>query len=116
MVVSCGQLVALMSASMMAPALGQIAQDLGVSELATQIAFSIYMLGIGLGPFLVAALSEMYGRKPVWMVCNGWYTLWNSLCPVGDSRGLMMTGRFLAAIGGCVGVSVSFLLIPMNKT
>ncbi|PLB48934.1 putative efflux pump antibiotic resistance protein [Aspergillus steynii IBT 23096] len=107
MVVSCAQLAGLMSASMMAAALGQIAQDLGMSELATQIAFSIYMLGVGLGPFLVAALSEMYGRKPVWISCNVWYILWNSLCPVGNSPGLMMTGRFLAAIGGCVGVALT---------
>lgn len=98
-----------MSASMMAAALSQIAEDLRMSEQATQIAFSIYMLGLGFGPFLVGALSEIYGRKPIWMACNVWYILWNSLCPVGNSPGLMMTARFLAAMGGCVGVAVSIL-------
>ncbi|KAI9042114.1 MFS transporter [Aspergillus affinis] len=107
MVVSCAQLAGLMSASMMAAALSQIAEDLRMSELATQIAFSVYLLGLGFGPFLVGALSEMYGRKPVWMACNVWYILWNSLCPVGNSPGLMMVGRFLAAIGGCVGIALT---------
>ena len=95
---------------MMAAALNQIAEDVGLSISVTQICFSIFLLGLAFGPFLVAALSEIYGRKFVWLTSNVWYILWNSLCPVGNNAGLMMTGRFLAGCGASAGVTVSAYL------
>ncbi|OTB05991.1 hypothetical protein M426DRAFT_72558 [Hypoxylon sp. CI-4A] len=94
---SVGQLVTLMSASILAAALGNISRDLGIT-------LSIYFLGLGIGPFLIAALCEMNGRKQIWVFSNLWYILWNSLCPVGKSRALMIIGRFLAATGAAAGV------------
>ena len=91
---------------MIAPALDQILEDVGIDASTGQIAFSVFFLGLGLAPFLVAALAEMYGRKPIWIIGNTWYILWNSLCPVGFSPVLMILGRFLCACGACVGVTV----------
>jgi MFS family permease len=53
-------------------------------------------------------LSEIYGRKPVFLLSNVWYILWNSLCPVGNSPGLMITGRFLAGCGASAGITVRY--------
>lgn len=106
-VVSAGQLVTLMSASMTAAALPAISRDLGMDLGTTQISFSIYFLGLGFGPFVIAALSEMYGRKPVWLACNAWYVVWNSLCPVASSAGLMISGRFLAGCGASAGITLT---------
>jgi len=92
-----------MSASMMAAALPQISRDLGIDISTTQLSFSIYVLGLGFAPIIIAAMSEMYGRKPVWLACNAWYVLWNALCPVGMSHGLLIAGRFLAGSGAGVG-------------
>lgn len=96
-----------MSASMIAPALDQILKDLGMSTSTGQIAFSVFFLGLGFAPFLVAALAETYGRKPIWLAGNVWYILWNSLCPVGFSPAVMILGRFMSASGASVGVTVS---------
>ncbi|KAI1209033.1 putative florfenicol exporter [Annulohypoxylon truncatum] len=101
---SIGQLVTLMSASIMAAALDNISHDLGIGASATQITLSIYFLGLGIGPFFVAALGEMDGRRNVWIASNIWYILWNSLCPVGKSQALMIIGRFFAATGAAAGV------------
>ena len=95
-----------MSASMIAPALDQILKDLGMSASAGQIAFSVFFLGLGFAPFLVAALAETYGRRPVWFVGNIWYIIWNSLCPVGFSPALMIVGRLMSAAGASVGITV----------
>ncbi|KAH8811283.1 putative efflux pump antibiotic resistance protein [Xylogone sp. PMI_703] len=106
-IVSCGQLVTLMSTSMMAAALDQISEDLHIRDFTTQVCFSIFILGLAFAPFLIAALSEIYGRKPVWLVCNAWYILFNSLCPVGKSSAMMIIGRFMAGSGASVGTTLT---------
>ncbi|XDG06957.1 hypothetical protein ABKA04_006572 [Annulohypoxylon sp. FPYF3050] len=101
---SVGQLVTLMSASVMAAALGNISHDLDIGASTAQITLSIYFLGLAIGPFFIAALGEMDGRRNVWIASNLWYILWNSLCPVGKSKVLMIVSRFLAATGASAGV------------
>ncbi len=90
----------------MAAALPQIGHDLHLSDSATQITFSIYILGLAFAPFLIAALSEMYGRRPIWIASNLFYIFWNALCPVGPSAGLMTVSRFLAGSGASCGITV----------
>lgn len=91
----------------MAAALTQIGADLHLGSTATHITFSIFILGLAFAPFLIAALSEMYGRRPVWIASNIFYLLWNALCPVNSSVGLMTVGRFLAGSGASAGITVS---------
>ena len=107
MIFSFGQLIPIMSASMIAAALGNIAHDLKISASTAQITLSSYFLGMAFAPFLIAAMSEMYGRKRVWVACNAWYILWNTLCPVGNSAALMIVGRLMTGAGASVGVTVS---------
>lgn len=95
-----------MSASMIAGALGQISLDLGADKTTMQIVFSIFILGLGFAPFPIAALSETYGRKPVWLVCSVCYIFWNAMCPVGKSLPVMVVGRFFSGSGASVGVTV----------
>lgn len=112
MIFSFGQLIPIMSASMIAAALGNIAHDLKISASTAQITLSSYFLGMAFAPFLIAAMSEMYGRKRVWVACNAWYILWNTLCPVGNSAALMIVGRVMTGAGASVGVTVSLVCLP----
>ena len=91
---------------MIAPALQDITRDLGVDATTGQIVFSIFFLGVGFAPMFTAALSETYGRRPVWLVGNACFILWNSLCPVGNSTAMMVVGRLMSASGASVGVTV----------
>jgi predicted MFS family arabinose efflux permease len=91
---------------MIAPSLGDIARDLRISASTAQITMSSYFLGMAFAPLIIAVLSEMYGRKKVWIACNMWYVLWNALCPVGSNTGLMIFGRIMTGAGACVGVTV----------
>ncbi|KAJ5527573.1 hypothetical protein N7513_011732 [Penicillium frequentans] len=106
-IVSMGQLVTIMTTSIVAPSLSTIAQDLQMGSSEMQVRFSIFILGLAFAPFLIAALSEMYGRKSIWIICNSWYILWNSLCPVGHSSGMMIVGRFMAGSGASVGTTLT---------
>ncbi|KAI0867567.1 major facilitator superfamily domain-containing protein [Hypoxylon argillaceum] len=102
-VMGLGALVTLVTASVTAAALGDIARDLHLDPTTAQISFSVYFLGLAFGPFPIAAISEMNGRRNIWIASNVWFILWNSLCPVGYSKGLMIAGRLLAAFGASVG-------------
>lgn len=96
-----------MTASMTVAALDRIAADIGMSVGQAQVSFSVYFLGLGYPPILIAATSEMYGRRPVWLCCNAYFVMWNTLCPVGRNKVLMILGRFMAACGASCGVVVS---------
>jgi MFS family permease len=104
---SFGQLIPIMSASMIAPSLPAIASDLSVSASTTQINMSASFLGMAFAPFLIASASEVWGMKSVCVVCNAWYVVWNAVCPVGEKAGLMIVGRFMTGAGASVGVTVS---------
>lgn len=97
---------------MIAASLGDIERDLGVDPSTGQIIFSTYFLGLAFGPFLIAAWAEMSGRKQVWLFANAWFIIWNALCPVGTSKGLMIAGRLMAGFGGSAGVTVCPLCFP----
>ncbi|KAH8591536.1 putative efflux pump antibiotic resistance protein [Bisporella sp. PMI_857] len=104
---SIGQLITLMSASMMAAVLDQISDDLSMSASLTQMSFSVYVLGLAFGPFIIGPMSELYGRKPVWIIFNLGYVLWNALCPVGKSQGVMIAGRLLTGFFASAGVALT---------
>jgi MFS family permease len=98
---------------MMAAALLDIAHDLSMGASATQLSFSIFVLGLAFGPLLIAPLSEVFGRKPVWLGSNIFYLCWNALCPVGESKVLLIIARFLAGFGASSGITVS--LVPFTS-
>ena len=95
-----------MTTSVVAPALPQMATDLNLSASKAQLAFSIFVLGQAFGPFVIAPMSEVFGRKPVWIVCVVFFIFWNSICPVGKSQAVLIIGRFLSGAGGSCGVIV----------
>lgn len=75
----------LISASMIAAALGDISRDLNIDNYTAQIIFSIYFLGLAIGPFAAAAADFSEIR----LFCNAWYILWNAFCPLANSKALM---------------------------
>ncbi|KAK4206497.1 transporter [Rhypophila decipiens] len=103
---SLGSLVTFMSAAMIAPALKDIMHDLNIDALTAQIVFSVVFLGYGFGPFVVAALSEMYGRRMVWIYSQVFYVVWNALSPVGSNKVIIIVGRLMAGMGASAGLAL----------
>jgi hypothetical protein len=104
---SLGGLVTLMSGPMLAPALDVIGADLHISQAEASMALSIYILAFAFGPMVLAPCSEVWGRKMVWVVGGSWYVLWNTLCGLSRSRGLLITGRMMAGLGASAEFAVS---------
>lgn len=41
-------------------------EELGISHIVASLAFSLYALGFGMGPLVLAPISEVYGRNPMY--------------------------------------------------
>lgn len=48
--------------------------ELGLSHIMASLAFSLYPLGFGLGPLVLAPISEVYGRNPMYFVSTILFT------------------------------------------
>lgn len=104
---SLGGLVTLMSGAMMAPALSDISHELNIAPEEAQIALSIFILAFAFGPLFLGPCSEVFGRKPVWLVSSTCYVIWNVICGFATKRGTMMASRFFSGIGASAQFAVS---------
>lgn len=89
------------SSSMTAPALQQIAEDLDItSSFERNMTLSIYVLALGIGPFFIGPLSEIYGRSKVLQLFNVVYLCFNLGCGFAQNASQLIACRFFAGIGG----------------
>lgn len=92
-----------LASSMVAPGILNILSDFHSSS-ATLGSFvvSIYILGYALGPLVVAPMSEIYGRLPVYHICNALFVVWTLACAFAPSLGALLVFRFFqGAVGVC---------------
>ncbi|KAI1809076.1 MFS general substrate transporter [Poronia punctata] len=68
-------------------------------EIATFVV-SVYLVGFAFGPILVAPLSEIYGRVPVYHACNIGFLAFTVGCALAPSLGSLIAFRFLAGAFG----------------
>ncbi|KAI8250094.1 Efflux pump vrtL [Colletotrichum sp. SAR 10_77] len=86
---------------MLAPALDTLSDDLNVeSDIETYLLMSIFLLAYAVGPFVLAPLSEMYGRVVVLQSANMFYLVFNTVCGFSTSKEQMLAFRFLSGLGG----------------
>lgn len=89
---------------MMAPAVPQIMEDFeSTSQTESTFVVSIFILGFAFGPLFLAPLSELYGRIPVYHVCNTLFVIFSACCALSTGMPMLMAFRFLS---GVVGVAV----------
>lgn len=97
-----------MVSSVAAPVAPVIGKDFHMtSSVSIVMIMSIYVLAYAIGPFIFSPLSEMYGRKIVFVSCNILFLAFNIGCGFSTS-GPMITGfRFVTGLGGSAPLSVS---------
>jgi len=61
---------------------------------------SIFILGYVVGPLFIAPLSEIYGRLPVYRICNTVFLVFNIACAVTQTLPQLFVFRFLAGVAG----------------
>ncbi|ODQ79682.1 hypothetical protein BABINDRAFT_7899 [Babjeviella inositovora NRRL Y-12698] len=109
---SCAVIMVAYGSSCVTGGLGLISEKYGVSEEVAILSCSLMVLGFAVGPLLWSPLSEQIGRRPVYFISFGLYTIFNIPCAIGKNIGTLLVCRFLCGVfsssGLClVGGSIS---------
>lgn len=102
---------------MCAPGSSDIAHDLEITSrhLAT-LAITIYMLGLAVGPMLVAPLSEVYGRLTVYHSASLNFTAFVVGNALSRTAAQFMEHRIHALMKGCPFVLAKYTSRPRGLT
>ncbi|KAK4098899.1 MFS general substrate transporter [Parathielavia hyrcaniae] len=101
LLVSCFTFISPVSSTMLAPALPDLQRQFNIaSEFDVYLIMSIFLLAYAVGPFLLAPLSEMYGRVVVLQSANMVYLVFNTVCGFAQTREQILVFRFLSGLGG----------------
>ena len=93
------------------PALPVIKQKFYVTNDVAQLTLSLSMLAIAIGTLVYGPLSDKFGRKRV-MLIGIVITIFGSIvCFVADSIMLLISGRFIQAFGGAVGLVLARAIV-----
>ena len=93
------------------PALPVIKQKFYVTNDVAQLTLSLSMLAIAIGTLVYGPLSDKFGRKRV-MLVGIVITIFGSIvCFVADSIVLLISGRFIQAFGGAVGLVLARAIV-----
>ncbi|KAL8833998.1 MAG: hypothetical protein Q9170_003972 [Blastenia crenularia] len=90
-----------LASSMFAPGVPQVMLEFDSNniELASFVV-SVYILGYAFGPMAIAPMSELYGRMPVYHVCNTLFVVLTIACAVSSNLNMLIAFRFFEGLFG----------------
>ena len=110
-----------LASSMLAPAVPQVMTEFNSTnqELASFVV-SVYILGYAFGPLAIAPLSELYGRIPVYHICNVLFIVFTVACGLSSNLSMLIGWRFLqGTFGSCPltigGGTISDMIIQQRR-
>lgn len=90
-----------LASSMVAPAVPLIMEEFrSTDQTVGSFIVSIYILGYALGPLILAPLSEIYGRLPIYHANNILFVIWTMACALSPNMGALLVFRLFAGIAG----------------
>ena len=90
-----------LASSMFAPGVPDVMIEFQSNdEQLASFVVSIYVLGYALGPIVIAPLSELYGRLPLYHSCNLGFVIFTVACAVATDLNMLIAFRFLEGLFG----------------
>lgn len=92
-----------LASSMFAPGVPEVMNEFHSSnEQLASFVVSVYVLGYVFGPIAVAPLSEIFGRVPLYHICNIGFVVVTVACAVASNLNMLIGFRFLEGLlGSC---------------
>ncbi|CAG8898269.1 unnamed protein product [Penicillium egyptiacum] len=84
-----------------------MAEEFGQPGTIVTLGLTFYLFGLAIGSMFMAPLSEVYGRKPVCVVCLAVFTVLIIPCALAESVAALIVVRFIAAFFGSVMISTA---------
>ena len=105
--ISTWTLLTPLASSMVAPGTGNILHEFG-STSATLGSFvvSIFIFGYAIGPLVIAPLSELYGRAPLYHANNILFVIWTLACSFAPSLNALLVFRFFQGMAGVTPLTI----------
>ncbi|PBK67153.1 MFS general substrate transporter [Armillaria solidipes] len=75
-----------------------IEEEFQVGEVVTALSVSLMVCGFGLGPLVISPLSELYGRRPLWVIPTFLYLIFNIPCALAKNIQTLLICRFFCGI------------------
>ncbi|CZS82575.1 unnamed protein product [Fusarium graminearum] len=100
-IVSSVTFVTPLASSIFAPSIEQVMTEFhSTNSQVASFIVSVYLLGYCFGPLVIAPLSEMYGRLPLYHICNVLFVIFNVACALAPNLGGLIAFRLLAGLAG----------------
>ncbi|EUC38620.1 hypothetical protein COCCADRAFT_82483 [Bipolaris zeicola 26-R-13] len=100
-------LITPVGSSFFAPGVPQVMRAFHeTSRVMAAFVVSVYILGFAIGPLVIAPMSEVYGRMPLYNICGVLFVIFTVACAVSDSMGMLIAFRFLAGCAGAAPVTL----------
>ncbi|CCF33710.1 hypothetical protein CH063_05851 [Colletotrichum higginsianum] len=107
MLVSSFTLYSNLAAVMFAPGAQYLVEEFQITNsMIASLTVSVYVLGYCVGPFLIAPLSEIYGRLVIYHVCNLFYEIFTVGCALSVNPSMFLAFRFLSGCAGSAPMAV----------
>lgn len=70
------------------------------STITATFVVSVFVLGFAFGPLVIAPMSEIYGRSPIYHVCNVLFVCFSLGCALSTNMAMLIAFRFLSGFAG----------------
>ncbi|CAF9937179.1 hypothetical protein IMSHALPRED_011047 [Imshaugia aleurites] len=106
-VLSSMTFITALASAMFAPGVPQLMGEFGSKNtVLASLVVSIYILGNAFGPILLAPLSELYGRSPIYHVTNISFVIFTVACALSSSLNMLIVFRFLQGTAGSAAIAL----------
>ncbi|KAH8682698.1 major facilitator superfamily domain-containing protein [Xylariales sp. PMI_506] len=87
--------------------LGLIEDKYNVSLVVANLTCSIMVVGFAVGPLIWSPLSEIIGRRPVYIISMSLYFIFNIPCALAKNIGTLLVCRFLCGVFSSSGLALA---------
>jgi multidrug resistance protein len=90
--------VVALNSAIITPDLEGVAEEFHVSSEVSLLTVTLFVIGFGVGPLVFAPLSEIYGRKPVYVLTIAVAVVFEIPCAVAQNIGTLLVCRFIDGV------------------
>ncbi len=111
MILCTGFLLIVVDMTIVNVALPSIQKDLGFSQSGLAWVINAYLIAFGGLLLLAGRLGDLFGRKRVYLIGLGIFTVASVLCGLSMNQPMLIAARFVQGIGGAVSSAVILAMI-----